>query len=189
MVETLSLALGSSWASGLNLYAALSVMGLLQYFDKIRLPEAMSLVGQPVVFGTAIVLYSLEFFADKIPFVDSFWDALQGFIKIPAGALLAIGAVYDVAPEYMFVAGLGGLGVAASSHLTNASVRAAINTSPEPVSNISASVTKDVATVGGIWSAINHPWIFFVFFLLWTLMMVFIWKKIAYFLKRDSREE
>jgi hypothetical protein len=179
MIETLSLALGSSWASGLNLYAALSVMGLLQYLDKIRLPESMAVIGEPVVIAVALFFYCIEFFADKIPLVDSLWDGLQGFVKIPAGAVLAAGSVYDVAPEYMLIAGLGGLGVAASSHLSNASMRLAVNASPEPVSNIAASAGKDLTTVAGIWSAINYPWFFIAAFILWCTALIIFWKKLS----------
>ena len=148
-------------------------MGLLQYFDKIRLPESMAVIGEPVVIAVALFFYCIEFFADKIPLVDSLWDGLQGFVKIPAGAVLAAGSVYDVAPEYMLIAGLGGLGVAASSHLSNASMRLAVNASPEPVSNIAASAGKDLTTVAGIWSAINYPWFFIAAFILWCTCLLY----------------
>ena len=147
LASKISLALGRSWASGLNLYASVAVLGGLSYFGHVQLPESLGVLSHPVVIFVAASLYIVEFFADKIPLVDSAWDLLHSFIRVPAGAILAAASFYDVSLPYAVAAGMIGGGVAAGTHLTSTSTRVAINTSPEPVSNISASVAKDTLTL------------------------------------------
>ena len=149
-IGTLALAMGSSWVSGINLYAGVATLGLLGRFAHLNLPGDLSVVTNWWVIGTAIVLYLVEFFADKIPFVDSAWDAIHTFIRVPAGAVLAAAAFGDFDKPVQVVAFLLGGGVALSSHGAKAATRVAINTSPEPFSNTAASLSEDVVAVGSI---------------------------------------
>jgi len=160
IVNTLSLTMGAAWASGINLYAAILVLGVLGATENIVLPAGLEVLMNPLVIGAAGVMYLVEFFADKVPGVDTGWDTLHTFIRIPAGALLAAGAVGDVNPAVAIAAGLMGGGLAAASHATKAGTRVLINTSPEPFSNWTASVVEDVAVVGGLWTALHYPWVF-----------------------------
>src|SRR5258705_6241202 len=143
VLDTLSLAMGTAWTSGLNLYATVAALGIAGSMGMIQLPPDLLILTQPLVIGVACLMYMVEFFADKVPLVDSGWDVLHTFIRIPAGAILAAGAASDVDPSLQVAAGLvGGLigGVVAGSvHATKAGTRLLINTSPEPFSNIAAS--------------------------------------------------
>src|SRR5690606_5713717 len=134
LVATLALTLGVGWASGINLYAAVFVLGFAGATGNITLPDQLQVLQDPLVMGAAGVMYLVEFFADKTPGVDTGWDAIHTFIRIPAGALLAAGAVGDVTPALEVAAGLLGGTMAGASHLTKASSRVLINTSPEPFS-------------------------------------------------------
>ena len=182
IAKTISLALGASWASGINLYAAIMVMGLLGITGNIALPENLHILMNPMVIGAAGVMYVIEFFADKIPAVDTSWDTVHTFVRIPAGAMLAAGAVGDVAPAVAITAGILGGGLAAGTHAAKSGSRVLINTSPEPFTNWTASVVEDIAVIGGIWTALHYPWIFigliilFIVFLAWLLPK--IWRGI-----------
>src|SRR5688572_31685823 len=138
--STLSLALGSAWTSGINLYATVTVLGLLQKFGAAKLPGGLDVLDNWWIIGVAGFLYLVEFFADKIPYVDSVWDVVHTFIRVPAGAALAAASFGDYNRGVQAAALLLGGGLALSSHGTKASSRMAINTSPEPVSNIAASL-------------------------------------------------
>jgi hypothetical protein len=129
-------------------------------------------------------MYAVEFFADKAPGVDSGWDALHTFIRIPAGALLAAGAVGEVTPALEVAAGILGGGLAATTHATKAGGRLLINTSPEPFSNWGASIAEDVAVFGGLWAALHHPWVFFGLFVAFLLLLVWLVPKIFRALRR-----
>jgi hypothetical protein len=142
-IETLGLALGAGFSSGLNLYATIATLGLLQRFGVIHLPEQLQVLGHPWVLGIAIGLYVVEFLADKIPLVDTVWDAIHTVIRSPAAALLAYGAAGAAPPEWRWGAALLAGGVALTSHGSKASVRAAANTSPEPFSNWALSLGED----------------------------------------------
>ena len=168
LAHTISLALGASWASGINLYAAILVMGLLGITGDMALPANLQFLTHPLVIGAAGVMYVIEFFADKIPAVDTSWDTVHTFVRIPAGAMLAAGAVGDVSPAVAITAGILGGGLAAGTHAAKSGSRVLINTSPEPFTNWTASVVEDVAVIGGIWTALHYPWIFM------TLLIVFI---------------
>jgi hypothetical protein len=172
-LETLGFALGTSFASGLNLYATVAAAGLFQRFGVVTLPDPLAVLAHPVVLGVAITLFLVEFIADKIPYVDSAWDALHTFIRIPAGALLAAGATGDTLTPLTVVAGLLGGTITAGTHFTKAGGRALINTSPEPFSNWAASLTEDVAVLGGVWLAIVFPIAFLV--LLVALLVLMVW--------------
>jgi len=183
VLETLTLALGASWASGINLYAAVAILGVLDAMGFITLPENLQIISSPLVIGAAILLYALEFFADKIPGVDSIWDALHTFIRIPAGGLMAMGIVDGLdagfAQEMQTVAALvAGSAVAAGSHATKAGTRAVINTSPEPVTNWTASFLEDVMVVVGMFFAIFKPIVFLVIFAVFALIAIWIVPKI-----------
>jgi hypothetical protein len=156
-IETLGLALGAGFSSGLNLYATVATLGLLQRFGVLHLPPGLQILSHPWVLAIAIALYLLEFFADKIPYFDTFWDALHTFIRPPAAALLAFAAAGAAPPEWRWGAALLAGGVALTSHGTKASARAAVNASPEPFSNWFLSFGEDVLAVWLTWMATTHP--------------------------------
>jgi len=157
LVETLGLALGAGFSSGLNLYATVATLGLLQRFGVLHLPPGLQVLSHPWVLAIAIALYFLEFFADKIPYFDTFWDALHTFIRPPAAALLTFAAAGGAPPEWRWAAALLAGGVALTSHGTKASARAAVNTTPEPFSNWFLSFGEDVLAVWLTWMATTHP--------------------------------
>ena len=177
LIKTLSLTMGTAWASGINLYATILVLGGLHHTGNIVLPETLTILANPMVIGAAGLMYVVEFVADKIPGVDTGWDTIHTFIRIPAGAMLAAGAVGEVNPALMISAGLLGGGLAAGSHATKAGGRVMINTSPEPFSNWSASILEDVLVVAGLWTAINSPWLFLSLLLLFILLMIWLLPK------------
>jgi hypothetical protein len=177
-VQTISLTLGASWAAGINLYAAILALGLMGIYGGIDLPPDLEVLQHPVVLTAAGVMYMLEFFADKIPGVDSIWDSIHTFIRIPAGAIIAAQAVGPVDPVWQLAAGLLGGTLAGASHATKAGSRLWINTSPEPVTNIAASITEDVAVVAGLWAALHHPVLFLCILALFVLFMIWVLPKI-----------
>src|SRR6266436_342158 len=156
-IETLGLARGAGFSSGLNLYATVATLGLLQRFGVLRLPPGLQILSHPWVLAIAIALYLLEFFADKIPYFDTFWDAIHTFIRPPAAALLAFAAAGAAPPEWRWGAALIAGGVALTSHGAKASARAAVNASPEPFSNWALSFGEDVLAVWLTWMAMAHP--------------------------------
>lgn len=178
-LAAIAVALGAGWASGLNAYAAVLVLGGAQRLGLAALPHDLQVLGSPWVLGVAAVLFALNFLADKIPYVDSINDALQTFVRIPAGALLAYGAAGGLSPEVAIIAGLLGGTLAAGTHVAKAGSRALINASPEPFTNVLASVGEDVTVFGGLALAIAHPITFlcllavFVLLLLWLLPRLF----------------
>ncbi len=188
LVSTLAMTMGVGWASGINLYAALLMLGLGGATGNIALPADLQVLQNPLVIGAAGVMYAVEFFADKIPGVDTGWDGLHTFVRIPAGALLAAGAVGEVTPALEIAAGIMGGSLSATSHAAKAGTRILINTSPEPVTNWTASITEDVAVFGGLWAALNHPYIFLGLLLAFLLLMVWLlpklWRGIALLLRK-----
>lgn len=178
LIATLSLTMGAAWASGINLYAAMATLGWLAMNGEITLPPDLEILANPLVFGAAGLMYLVEFFADKIPGVDTAWDGLHTFIRIPAGAMLAAGAVGDVNVAMETAAAIMGGGLAAGAHATKAGTRALINTSPEPVTNWTASITEDVMVIGGLWTALNHPVWFLLALLVFIVLMIWLLPKI-----------
>jgi len=178
IVKTISLTMGAAWGSGINLYATILVLGLLGLTDNIVLPQGLDILMNPLVIGAAGVMYFVEFFVDKIPGVDTGWDTLHTFIRIPAGVLLAAGAVGDVNPAVAVAAGILGGGLSASTHATKAGTRLLINASPEPVSNWTASVLEDVAVITGVWAALIHPWVFLVILILFIILLIWFLPKL-----------
>jgi len=156
-IETLGLVLGAGFSSGLSLYATVATLGVLQRFGVIHLPQSLEILGHPAVLGTAILLYVVEFLADKIPYVDSIWQAVHTFIRPPAAALLAFGAMGSAPAQWRWAAALLAGGVALTAHSTKASARAAANVSPEPFSNWTLSFGEDLLSVWLTWLATAHP--------------------------------
>src|SRR5690348_576977 len=156
-IEILGVALGAGFSSALNLYATVATLGLLERFGIIHLPPSLQGLSHPVILILAVVLYVVEFFADKIPYVDTVWDAIHTFIRPPAAALLAYSAASSAPTEWRWGAALLAGGVALTSHGTKASARAAVNTLPEPFSNWALSFGEDVLAVWLTWMATVHP--------------------------------
>lgn len=190
-ISSFALASGLAWASGFRLYATVCVLGLLSHFHYVQLPPALTVLGHPVVIGVAGILMLVEFMADKIPYIDSTWDAIQTFVRIPAGALLAMGAIQSVDPMIVTLAGLLGGSLAGVTHATKAGSRALINTSPEPVSNIATSFGEDGLWLSGGWLALAHPVVFVGLLLLLVLIMLWmlpkLWRGICLILKRIAQ--
>jgi Domain of unknown function (DUF4126) len=173
-LAALAVALGASWASGLNPYAAVLVMGGAQMLGLVSLPHDLQVLGSPWVLAAAAMLFALNFFADKIPLIDSLNDVLHTFVRIPAGALLAFGAADQLGPEVATIAGLLGGTLAAGSHIVKTGTRALINTSPEPFSNIAASFTEDGLVIGGLFLALAHPITFLCLLALFVVALVWL---------------
>jgi hypothetical protein len=172
------LTMGVAWASGINLYATLLVLGYMGMTGNIDLPPDLQILSDPMVMVAAGLMYCIEFFADKVPGVDTGWDTLHTFIRIPAGAVLAAGAVGDVGTGAQLAAGLVGGTLATGTHATKAGSRVLINTSPEPVTNWFTSVGEDVAVVLGLWTALNNPVLFLALLAVFIVLMIWLLPKI-----------
>jgi hypothetical protein len=183
-VETLGLALGAGFSSGLNLYATIATLGLLQRFGVIHLSPSLQVLAHPWILGIAIALYAIEFLADKIPYVDTVWDAIHTLIRPPAAALLAYSAAGSAPAEWRWGAALLAGGVALTSHGTKASARAVVNTSPEPFSNWTLSFGEDVLAVWLTWMATVHPGATIVVVVLLTALAGFLLFHLFRFLRR-----
>ena len=157
-IGQLALALGASLTAGLNLYITILTLGLLNRYEVLSLPESMEILSHPWVLVTAAVLFLVEFVADKIPYVDNSWDAVHGFIRIPAGAILAVAALSDLPPHLVWAAALVGGFVSFSAHGAKASARLAVNATPEPFSNWVLSFLEDIVSLGVLWLVTNYPY-------------------------------
>lgn len=155
--STLSLALGSAWTSGINLYATVTILGLLQKFGATKLPGGLDVLDNWWIIGVAGGLYLVEFFADKIPYVDSVWDVVHTFIRVPAGVIVAYAATNHMEPSVYIPAALVGGGLAFASHGTKAAARIGANLSPEPVTNWTLSLAEDGVVIGGVFLAVFAP--------------------------------
>jgi hypothetical protein len=182
--STLSLALGSAWTSGINLYATVTVLGLLQKFGATRLPGGLDVLDNWWIIGVAGVLYLVEFFADKIPYVDSAWDVIHTFIRVPAGAIVAYAAMSQTDPTISVIAGLVGGGLALSSHGTKAALRAGANLSPEPVSNWVLSLVEDVVAFAGTLLAVFAPILIAVVLIIFLVFFFWFAPKVLRALRR-----
>jgi hypothetical protein len=198
--STLSLALGSAWTSGINLYATVTVLGLLQKFGMTKLPGGLDVLDNWWIIGIAGGMYLVEFFADKIPYLDSVWDVIHTFIRVPAGAVVAYAATNHMDASVYTIATLLGGGLALSSHGTKAALRMGANLSPEPVSNWILSIVEDiVAFVGSLLSVFAPVLIcivlaLFILFFLWFAPKVFrairrIFTAVAGFFRGDNFKE
>lgn len=180
--ELIIAALGLAWASGLNLYAGLATLGILGATGNMTLPPDLEVLGHPAVIAASVFMYCVEFVADKVPGVDTTWDTIHTFIRIPAGAVLALGAVGELDPAIQIAALIVGGSVAATSHAFKAGSRVLINTSPEPFSNWGASLVEDGLVIGGVTLAVLQPMAFLVlivvFFALAIWLMPKIWRGI-----------
>ncbi|HEX8160499.1 MAG TPA: DUF4126 domain-containing protein [Pyrinomonadaceae bacterium] len=183
-IQILGLALGSAWTSGINLYATVAALGLLERYGLAHLPGDLKVLANPWVIGVAVALYAVEFCADKIPYVDTVWDAVHTFIRVPAGAVLAYGATAQLDPAARTVALLVGGGLALSSHGTKATLRAAANVSPEPFTNWALSLTEDVVAVSAIVLAVVKPLAVLFVVLVFLLVALWLLPKIARRLRR-----
>jgi Domain of unknown function (DUF4126) len=185
--QTLSLALGAGFSSGLNLYAAVATLGLLQRFGMIHLPASLQVLSHPWVLGIAISMYLVEFFADKVPYVDTLWDAIHTFIRPPAAAILAYAAASGTDAEWRWAAALLAGGVALTSHGTKASARVAVNASPEPFSNWALSFGEDILAVWLTWMATAHPVATAVIVAVLVALSVFLLYHLFHFARRALR--
>ncbi len=173
------MALGAGWASGLNTYAAVLVLGAAQRFGFVTLPHDLQVLASAWVMGAAAILFALNFLADKIPYIDSLNDLLHTVVRVPAGALLAYGAADQLGPEVGVIAGLLGGALAAGSHVAKTGSRALINASPEPLSNIAASFAVDGVVIGGLALAIAHPVTFLLLLAVFVAGLVWLLPKLV----------
>jgi hypothetical protein len=186
-LSQLALAGGLAWASGIRLYVTIFVVGLLGRFGYLHLPDPLLVLEHDWVLWASGIMVVGEFLADKVPGFDSVWDALHTFIRIPAGAFLAWGAMGDATPAaQMAAAVLGGL-ITGCTHLAKSGGRAAINTSPEPLSNWTASIGEDGLVLGGLFLAITHPLAFLILLVLFLALVVWLAPKVFRFLARVFR--
>ena len=178
ILHSLALAGGMAWASGIRLYAVLFSAGLLGRLGYLKLPEPLLILENPWLIGIAATLLCVEFLADKIPLVDSIWDSVQTFIRIPAGAVLAALAMGEHDPALMLSAGLLGGTLTAATHAAKAGSRALINTSPEPLTNIAASFGEDALVASGLFMALYHPALFLLLLGLFVALLIWILPKL-----------
>lgn len=182
--STLTLALGSAWTSGINLYATVTVLGIIQKFGFAELPGGLDVLDNWAIIGIAAFLYLVEFFADKIPYLDSVWDVVHTFIRIPAGVIVAYAATYELDPTISIPAALLGGGFAFSSHGTKAAVRIGANVSPEPVSNWVLSIIEDVIAFVGTFLAVFAPVIIAIVLVIFALFFLWFFPKVLRAFKR-----
>lgn len=184
LISTLGLALGSSWASGLRLYAAVATLGLLGRYAGLALPGELAVVTNGWVIALASLLVVVEFVADKVPFVDSTWDAVHTFIRIPAGAAIAALAFGDYDAGWQVAAVLLGGGAALSAHGAKAATRLAVNASPEPVSNVVMSAAEDGLAISAVLAAVFLPVVALVFVGLAVAMSVWMLPRLVRAVRR-----
>ena len=183
-LNILGLAFGAAWSSGINVYATVATLGLLQHYGVAHLPGGLEVLDSWPVIGVALFMYAVEFVADKIPLVDTVWDAVHTFIRVPAGAIVAGAATSDLNPTLQILALLVGGGLALSTHGTKATARAAVNTSPEPFSNWILSILEDVVTIGAIVLSVLHPVVILIVILIFLLLLAWILPKVLRRLRR-----
>jgi hypothetical protein len=176
--------MGASWVSGINLYAAVATLGLLSRFSHLQLPGELEVLTSWWVIGIALALYVVEFVADKVPYVDSTWDVIHTFIRVPAGAVLAASAFGDFDRSIQVIALLLGGGLALSSHGTKAATRAMLNVSPEPVSNWIASIAEDIVAVLSVIASVFVPVLIFVIVGAGLLISFLVFRKILRFFRQ-----
>jgi Domain of unknown function (DUF4126) len=156
----LALAGALAWGAGIRLYAVVFMFGLASFFGYWNLPEHLQLIAHPAVLSASGFMSVVELFADKLPWLDSLWDSLQTFIRIPAGAALAAAVFGESGTAIATAAALLGGSLTATTHFSKSGTRAIVNTSPEPFSNIALSLAEDATVVGGSWLAATHPGVF-----------------------------
>jgi Domain of unknown function (DUF4126) len=181
---TLSLALGSAWTSGINLYATVTILGLLQKFGATQLPGGLDVLDNWWIIGIGGGLYAVEFFADKIPYVDSVWDVVHTFIRVPAGAIVAYAATTNLDPTVATIATLFGGGLALSSHGTKSALRATANLSPEPISNWALSFLEDGIAIIGSLLAVFAPFVIAGVLIIFAIIFVWFFPKVFRAMRR-----
>lgn len=185
IAQLIALAAVLGFASGIRLYAVLLVVGLVGYAGWVPLPSGLSILQHPWVIGASAAMFLVEFVADKVPGVDSVWDAIQTFIRIPAGAALAAGVFGGMdSAAWTTVAAILGGSLAATSHFTKAGTRAAANTSPEPFSNFGLSVAEDITTAGLLWLVLTHPLVALALVVALVLLAAWLLPKLIRFIVR-----
>lgn len=182
--STLSLALGTAWTSGINLYATVTVLGLLQKFNLTHLPGGLDVLDNWWIIGIAGGLYAVEFFADKIPYIDSVWDVIHTFIRVPAGALVAYAATNETDTSVQAMATLLGGGLAFSSHGTKTALRMGANLSPEPVSNWVLSIVEDIIAFIGTFLAVFAPVLIAIILLIFGAFFIWFFPKVVRGIKK-----
>jgi hypothetical protein len=183
-ISTLAIAMGASWVSGINLYACVATLGLLSRFADLKLPGELESLTSWWVIGVASTLYLVEFLADKIPVVDSAWDVIHTFIRVPAGAVLAAAAFGDFDKSVQVIAFLLGGGLALTSHGTKAATRLVVNASPEPVSNIVVSTLEDILAVVSVVVSVFFPVLIFLIVVVGLFTAVMVLPKIMRFFRQ-----
>ncbi|MBI5912727.1 MAG: DUF4126 domain-containing protein [Betaproteobacteria bacterium] len=195
-LQSVALAAGLAWGSGISLYAVLFLAGLMAHLGYVELPPGLGLLTHPAVLGASGFMLFIEFFADKLPGFDTLWDAAHTFIRIPAGALLAALALADQDPALILAAAILGGTLASAVHLTKTGSRALINASPEPFSNWTASFGEEALLLGGLWAAVRYPLAFlaglaiFLLVALWLLPKIWrglrvVWRRLRAVLSRQ----
>jgi uncharacterized protein DUF4126 len=187
LISTIAIAMGASWVSGINLYACVGTLGLLGRFANLKLPGELEALTSWWVIGVAIALYVIEFVADKVPIVDSTWDVIHTFIRVPAGAVLAAAAFGDFDRSIQVIALLLGGGLALSSHGTKAATRVALNASPEPVSNSVASIIEDIVAVLSIIVSVFVPVLIFIIVGVGLVISFLVFKRIRRFFQQVTK--
>ncbi|GAB3472519.1 DUF4126 domain-containing protein [Polaromonas eurypsychrophila] len=182
--QLIALAGALGWASGVRLYLVVLLTGLAGFMGWMQLPQGLHLLAHPVVLGASGFMVFVEFFADKIPGLDSLWDVVHTVIRIPAGAALAAGVFGADSGVMALLAALAGGTLAATSHTAKATTRAAINTSPEPFTNVGASLVEDSLVPAGLWLAIAHPVVFVVVLILMLVLSIWLIRTCWRFLRQ-----
>jgi hypothetical protein len=184
IISIFGVAFGAAWTSGINLYATVAALGLLQHYGLARLPGGLHVLDNWLIISVALFLYVVEFVADKIPYVDTVWDAVHTFIRVPAGALMALAATANLHPTVQVLALLLGGGLALSTHGTKATVRAAANTSPEPVTNWTLSLIEDAVAIGSAVLMIVNPLALLIIIFIFLLILAWILPKVVRRIRR-----
>ena len=191
MNEIVAAMVAVSFAAGLNVYATLATLGLLGRMNMVTLPAPIALLSNEWVIGVSLLLFLLEFVADKIPLFDLFWNALQTFIRVPAGALLAWSAATPLSPAGQVMVAIAGAGVALAAHGGKLAMRGAVTASPEPFSNIALSLGEDVLAIGLTWFATEHPYlaagIALALVLTVTLVIRWVWRALKSSVRRRQQ--
>ena len=183
----LAIAAALGWASGLRLYAVVFLTGLAGFMGWVELPAGLKLLQSPLMLGASGLMLFVEFFADKIPGIDTLWDAIHTLVRIPAGAALAAAVFGADQSSWALAAALMGGTLAATSHVAKATTRAALNTSPEPFSNVAMSLLGDGVVPASLWLSWQHPTVFFVALALALVVMLALIVVFAKFLRRLAR--
>ena len=187
-LQALALAAGLAWASGVRMYAAIFIVGLIGRLGYVHLPEHLQLLEHDGVLVASGLMLFAEFLADKVPGFDSAWDSIHTFIRIPIGAMLAWGAMSDAGSDAQMVAAILGGAITGGTHLAKMSARAAINTSPEPFSNWTASFGEEGVVLGGLWLVFHHPLAFIVLLVLFLAFVAWLVPKLFRFLRGILRK-